>query len=124
MKPATLKVSAGAAAYALDLGLVVKAVETVASGAVDGFDPWPEATGGFAPDHPGNGRCVLYAAAATPEAMDRLEAAYCASMQAGPGGLRGGVELGLALGYSVVDVAAWLVNAGLLARREAAAAGA
>jgi hypothetical protein len=110
LKPATLKISADAAAYALDLGLVVKAVETVAGEAMVDLVPWPEATGEFAPDHPGNGESVLYAAAVTPVAMDRLEAAYSASMQAGPEGLRGGVELGLALGYSIVDVAAWLLK--------------
>jgi hypothetical protein len=44
-------------------------------------------------------------------------------MQAGPEGLRGGVELGLALGYSIVDVAAWLLNARRLAQRDAVAAG-
>jgi len=83
MKPATLKVSAGAAAYALHLGLVVRAVESVASGAVVDFDPWPESTGEFAPSHPGSDECVLYSAAATNEAMDRLEVAYRASIQSG-----------------------------------------
>jgi hypothetical protein len=109
-KPATLKVSAGAAAYALELGLVIKAVESVASGAIVDIDPWPEATGEFAPDQAGNDECMLYSAAAIPEAMDRLETAYRASIQPGPDALRGGVEIGLALGYSQADVAAWLIK--------------
>ena len=123
VKPATLRVSAAAAAHAVDLGLVVKAVETVDGGAVFDFVPWLEATGEFAPNHPGNGERVLYAAAVTPEAKDRLEAAYSASMRAGPEGLRGGVELGFALGYSAADVAAWLVRARLLAECKAAVDG-
>ena len=59
-KPATLKVSAGAAAYALGLGLVVKAVESVASGAIVDFDPWPEATGagGRGPSPSFSGVCM------------------------------------------------------------------
>jgi hypothetical protein len=119
LKPATLKVSAGAAAYALDLGLVVKGVETVASGRIVDFVPWPEATGEFAPDHPGNDECVLYAAAATPEAMDSLEAAYRMSLCDGDEGQAGGVELCFSLGYSVPDIAAWLLNVRRLAQREA-----
>jgi hypothetical protein len=121
LKPATLKVSAAAAEYALDLGLVVRAVESCASGRIVDLDPWPEATGEFAPDHPRNEECVLYAAAVTPEAMDRLEAAYRASIQSGVEALRGGVELGFALGYSAADVAAWLLNTRRLARRDVAA---
>ena len=108
-------VSAAAAAYALSLGLVAKAVSTVVDTAVVDFNPWRDASGGFAPDDPANGE-VVYAVATTTVAMDRLEAAYHASRAGGETELRGHAELGLALGYTPADVAAYLLRARTRAR--------
>jgi mutator family transposase len=117
-KPTTLKVSPAAATYALHLGLVVRAVESVASGAAVDFDPWPEATGDLDPHEPSSQEHLLYAVGRTVTAIDALEAAYHASTRPGDKGLRGHVELGLALGYSTADVAAYILNARQLARRD------
>jgi hypothetical protein len=117
VKPATLMVSAAAAGYALELGLVVRAVSTAVDNAVVDFHPWPDAPGPLAPDEPANSE-VVYAVAATTEAMDRLEAAYHASQAGAEAGLRGHAELGLALGYTPADVAAYLLRARTLARSE------
>ena len=57
------------------------------------------------------GQQLRHAAATTTEAMDGLEVAYRTSIQSGDERLLSGVELGLALGYSHADVAAWLINA-------------
>jgi hypothetical protein len=120
-KPAAIDVGVAGACRAKELGLVVKALGgSTPDGEWSAFTEWPDAEGPFSPDvaQP-PGFALDYALAENTEAMAELERAYLLQGVVAIGDEASEARLGLALGYSDADVAAFLVRR--RRRREAAA---